>query len=281
MWGATGNGFGGGFGGAFQSTLPVWGATKRKPDYYPCGIFQSTLPVWGATSSKRQAGKPDCYFNPRSPCGERRPLVPLCQDLLDFNPRSPCGERLFRSFFDFSDSHFNPRSPCGERPNSVAAAGMDSGFQSTLPVWGATLDLVFSCFLCFISIHAPRVGSDHKRFYFANPSEISIHAPRVGSDHFVRLPETAAGDFNPRSPCGERPLADHGIHFRLGISIHAPRVGSDVKDSDRANIRRHFNPRSPCGERPGLSIKAAKGDAFQSTLPVWGATGAYSTFVPT
>ena len=37
-----------------------------------------------------------------------------------------------------------------------------SGFQSTLPVWGATFRLayVYQCYL--ISIHAPRVGSDSK-----------------------------------------------------------------------------------------------------------------------
>ena len=34
---------------AFQSTLPVWGATPSGCPFWASGIFQSTLPVWGAT----------------------------------------------------------------------------------------------------------------------------------------------------------------------------------------------------------------------------------------
>ena len=34
-----------------------------------------------------------CYFNPRSPCGERLFLLISGGGVNDFNPRSPCGER--------------------------------------------------------------------------------------------------------------------------------------------------------------------------------------------
>ena len=34
--------------------------------------FQSTLPVGGATTELSPAWMPMCYFNPRSPWGERR-----------------------------------------------------------------------------------------------------------------------------------------------------------------------------------------------------------------
>ena len=34
--------------------------------------FQSTLPVWGATRTSRCSARLWSYFNPRSPCGERR-----------------------------------------------------------------------------------------------------------------------------------------------------------------------------------------------------------------
>ena len=35
----------------FQSTLPVWGATRLKSPYMRgVDVFQSTLPVWGATA---------------------------------------------------------------------------------------------------------------------------------------------------------------------------------------------------------------------------------------
>ena len=79
------------------------------------------------------------------------------------------------------------------------------GFQSTLPVWGATKLDIDTVDALIISIHAPRVGSDSNgagcrpwlcRFQSTLPVwgattecamygkswAISIHAPRVGSD---------------------------------------------------------------------------------------------------
>ena len=84
-----------------------------------------------------------------------------------------------------------------------------------------------------ISIHAPRVGSDHQGVEPPSAgSPISIHAPRVGSDPFPGCSSPAPGrDFNPRSPCGERP-GGRGRDTVGHISIHAPRVGSDVFDPD-------------------------------------------------
>ena len=77
----------------FQLTLPVWGATyigkavlaidwisTHAPRvgsdllnvvlFTTVEPFQLTLPVWGATCRHR-ACSPTCYFNSRSPCGER------------------------------------------------------------------------------------------------------------------------------------------------------------------------------------------------------------------
>ena len=58
-----------------------------------------------------------------------------------------------------------------------------------------------------------------------------------------------ARNFNPPSPCGERPRgAARSLHL-LSISIHAPRVGSDPTLAPAALSDHYFNPRSPCGER--------------------------------
>ena len=150
--------------------------------------FQSTLPVWGATNSMSASPVLSGYFNPRSPCGERRPVFACKFAHLNFNPRSPCGERLSRCFqrthttmisihaprvgsdrpvmqpspcplyfnprspcgerlqagiqaFNLAD--FNPRSPCGERLRKINAEPTPEKFQSTLPVWGATRDVVY------------------------------------------------------------------------------------------------------------------------------------------
>ena len=138
----------------------------------------------------------------------------------------------------------------GATPATSCFFAVFLAFQSTLPVWGATstIDitpgdnhisihaprvgsdvdwLLATVSLNAISIHAPRVGSDcqsgrHRPPYFS----ISIHAPRVGSDENPVGFMNTAYNFNPRSPCGERPV-------------------SACQCSKRCN----FNPRSPCGER--------------------------------
>ena len=43
----------------------------------------------------------------------------------------------------------------------------------------------------------------------------------------MEIPTEELVDFNPRSPCGERPSAAALAVGAGGISIHAPRVGSD------------------------------------------------------
>ena len=123
-----------------------------------------------------------------------------------FNPRSPCGERLGGFEGDAGGIDFNPRSPCGERRALAGIRMTHTGFQSTLPVRGATraLDDVQAGFV------------------------ISIHAPRAGSDIARCLRHADAGYFNPRSPCGERRVKDILISpISRQISIHAPRAGSD------------------------------------------------------
>ena len=100
----------------------------------------------------------------------------------DFNPRSPCGERRPVRSQLLSRYYFNPRSPCGERLKQLLALVPVTAFQSTLPVWGATYSLIINNFFRDISIHAPRVGSDTTLYLNGTLSKISIHAPRVGSD---------------------------------------------------------------------------------------------------
>ena len=94
----------------------------------------------------------------------------------------------------------------------------------------------------------------------------------MGSDVGTLRPTAIFADFNPRSPCGERPDGGGGIggtgefqstlpvwgatprfrpvSGRLSISIHAPRVGSATS----------------------FTTSALAASVFQSTLPVWGAT---------
>ena len=78
--------------------------------------------------------------------------------------------------------NFNPRSPYGERLQSNDRHRFSWGFQSTLPLRGATSKCSDKSKKTYISIHAPLTGSDE---FFRVPISsfcISIHAPLTGSD---------------------------------------------------------------------------------------------------
>jgi len=190
--------------------------------------------------------------------------------------------------------NFNPRSPCGERLQDIEEVALPGFISIHAPRAGSDMYLSGLDHFIKISIHAPRAGSDFtwgfplQRARYFNPrspcgerqeplleytgrevisihapragsdarpptgqgiSSISIHAPRAGSDFPVQAFNRVRNHFNPRSPCGERPY------------LHDP-----------AQPYENFNPRSPCGERPVTPSCNGNASAFQSTLPVRGAT---------
>ena len=275
--------------------------------------FQSTLPVWGATKLKQDELIFKGHFNPRSPCGERPATKSAIQTFGDFNPRSPCGERPGASALEASKSRFQSTLPVWGATRSRRTTTSAKKFQSTLPVWGATFFLLIDDLVPRISIHAPRVGSDshgegisYPQTGYFNPRSpcgerpfvgtvvapsvaISIHAPRVGSDNTSTTRGGSGRNFNPRSPCGERPPgteymgmtrvfqstlpvwgATHQSEQKAGyrsISIHAPRVGSDSLMPILATFCTDFNPRSPCGERRDPSGEQADNWYFNPRSP--------------
>ena len=116
-------------------------------------------------------------------------------------------------------------------------------------------------------IHAPRVGSDLTNQQNQQLRDISIHAPRVGSDENHCRPGRAGLYFNPRSPCGERPVRPLVARAEQAISIHAPRVGSDHSCQNYGQHHLYFNPRFPCGERRAVSQSIARIFDFNPRSP--------------
>ena len=103
-------------------------------------------------------------------------------------------------------------------------------------------------------------------------SWISIHAPRTGSDFRLNQYRQVLPYFNPRSPHGERllpvPLAPVIKIFQSTL----PARGATHCAANRSKVPSYFNPRSPHGERPkGRKCKMSE-NLFQSTLPARGAT---------
>ena len=206
----------------FQSALPLRGATEGAKRARVHFEFQSALPLRGATGSGRTFAGTSSYFNPRSPCGER-PSRPRHRCLRRyFNPRSPCGERPRDGWRGHSAADFNPRSPCGERPVGRRSRIPAFLFQSALPLRGAT-----------------PVG----RNLYIN-ARISIRAPLAGSD-LARPPRQFRNPyFNPRSPCGERPVFSSKASLLETIFQSAlPLRGATGLRASR------FQSALPCGER--------------------------------
>ena len=102
-----------------------------------------------------------------------------------------------------------------------------TAFQSTRPMRGATFKVIAIVIILSVSIHAPHAGRD--TFIFNFPPCFTC--------------------FNPRAPCGARPL-----------------------DLLHCAIWQRFNPRAPCGARHSALVKSVPLQKFQSTRPMRGAT---------
>ena len=145
-------------------------------------------------------------------------------------------------------------------------------FQSTPPVWGATVSDMVEQTGLQISIHAPRVGGDRLSAQLLAAEEISIHAPRVGGDRIVWIGSSISRISIHAPRVGGDSISCLTIH-ELVISIHAPRVGGDLRFvRPVVPYGFYFNPRPPCGGRPPAVALRNSLRAFQSTPPVWGAT---------
>ena len=233
--------------------------------------FQSTLPARGATVPPTQVRSPSS-FQSTLPARGATPATEPCASANTFQSTLPARGATHRAPAGIPAAHFNPRSPHGERQERGVHHQRRDG----------------------ISIHAPRTGSDQQPARDEGIHSISIHAPRTGSDGHAAGGCRRGGDFNPRSPHGERHAECPEDFDALPISIHAPRTGSDGSperpDAGRSRISIHA-PRTGsdfletiCKKRYIISIHAPRTgsdvhlqmhqakEAFQSTLPARGAT---------
>ena len=263
---------------SFQSTRPLRGATgvvleplfRCFGDFNPrapCGarlrgfmhlaqarrLFQSTRPLRGAT----------IHSSPRHKLGRISIHAPLAgRDRTDpshavrvsnFNPRAPCGARLEAPRLAGAHARdFNPRAPCGARRSS------DPDGVHTVR----------------ISIHAPLAGRDRRRGVVYRDLAISIHAPLAGRDRKLPAFCPAHKNFNPRAPCGARPVTFSIVLPPIVISIHAPLAGRDrFRCAIAANLTKFQSTRPLRGATLPAYINLIAEHTFQSTRPLRGATG--------
>ena len=188
----------------------------------PCGVRRLAAPALDAEKQD---------FNPRTPCGVRPSASYTSSRVLDFNPRTPCGVRLDvldcgKQHIQFQSTHplrgatrmssaavsircisihaplagcdlvggvrvvdredFNPRTPCGVRRVRECAARVNLR----------------------ISIHAPLAGCD-RRTRAAEQGDAGFQSthPLRGATPLYPLTRWRPLNFNPRTPCGVRPMA--------------------------------------------------------------------------
>ena len=204
---------------------------------------------WGERPDTAPASLHARNFNPRSPWGERQIHGDCTRKTLRFQSTLPVGgatkhDRQCRIQFRISIhaprggsdekltpslkliKYFNPRSPWGERQNHKMWYNPLKGFQSTLPVGGATM------------------GEIDKMFIGIFQSTLPVGGATVLLNLSAQLTQ-----FQSTLPVGGATRYSWQADFAELISIHAPRGGSDIPVAPGLPHRSYFNPRSPWGER--------------------------------
>ena len=144
----------------FNPRSPCGERLENKLDSGENFKFQSTLPVWGATRKQAAREQQAQHFNPRSPCGERQ-----------FNPEKEAARTSFQSTLPVWGATITfILSPPSEdisihapRVGSDAAEQLkngDIGISIHAPRVGSDDRAMLRRDFNVISIHAPRVGSD-------------------------------------------------------------------------------------------------------------------------
>ena len=237
----------------FQSTHPLRGATP-----YPlCAAGPSCIsihaPLAGCDKSGIDVVIMGTHFNPRTPCGVRlfadvaaarayafqsthplRGATPFPGDGCKYKaisihaPLAGCDRQGMRQRAERND--FNPRTPCGVRLYRSLCVFNKTGFQSTHPLRGATLD----------DRHASR-----RREHFnprtpcgvrPAPTRARARLSRFQSTHPLRGATVGGLRLQRRSRFqSTHPLRGATIFFAppsfpIVISIHAPLAGCDQYD---------------------------------------------------
>ena len=193
---------------------PLAGSDRARTDRWSRQRISIHTPLAGSDFGFDSRAQCRWYFNPHSPCGERRAVYrQTAPKPTEFQSTLPLrGATRRRRIPSPTSVNFNPHSPCGERPGRPVRRSVQYD----------------------ISIHTPLAGSDQcpqpgdRRDSYFNPHspcgerladqrlisrtlDISIHTPLAGSDLPVSSIMSKPSDFNPHSPCGERHQAQQQV----------------------------------------------------------------------
>ena len=107
--------------------------------------------------------------------------------------------------------------------------------------------------LAFISIHAPREGSDWQAAGYWRDTDISIHAPREGSDKQEKDEREKERSISIHAPREGSDGCGNSRYFKYKEFLSTlPARGATRSCSFRPVSTMDFYPRSPRGERPSM-----------------------------
>ena len=189
-------------------------------------------------------------FNPRPPCGRRPTEKRQSGSIVWISTHVPRAgdDRTRRRCSWWPLKYFNPRPPCGRRPSAPPHSRRPDAFQPTSPVRETTA-------------HQDAIDRD---------GAISTHVPRAGDDFETAARQTSPGNFNPRPPCGRRPVGRTKCRRVRLFQPTSPVRETTISRLSPVRLSSYFNPRPPCGRRPDKGTQGGQGAADFNPRPPCG-----------
>ena len=258
----------------FQSTHSLRSATLAHSGHRKRAVFQSTHSLRSATTADRLA-QMVCDVSIHALLAECDILlhIRLGWPLQSFNPRTPCGVRLF--LFPCTRTPTQFQSTHSLRSATQKNARLGQLEQVSIHALLAECDTETGEWSCsqlrFQSTHSLRSATEMDRRLYDKVA-VSIHALLAECDKPGTGFLTWTRCFNPRTPCGVRPVGFSTDNAGRAVSIHALLAECDstprkaltcadrfqsthslrsATDHGKRSLRplQSFNPRTPCGVR--------------------------------
>ena len=172
---------------------------------------------------------------------------------------------------------FNPRAPCGARRRTTAPKQRRETISTHAPLAGHDIKLLpLTTGEEKFQPTRPLRGTTVRAADRSTIGNISTHAPLAGHDESGKIIVFALLNFNPRAPCGARPLT---TLIQQDISIFQPTRplrGTTVMNSTSFNIS-HISTHAPLAGHDHESFyQNPWSETFQPTRPLRGTTDSRS-----
>ena len=231
----------------FQSTLPLRGATVHHAQARVTHVISIHTPLAGSDQAELLGLRGHGVISIHTPlAGSDSLLTIIIRSLSQFQSTLPLrGATGTEVRWRCVRHYFNPHSPCGERHTTCYRR----------PRLGR------------ISIHTPLAGSDFSSpSLFGSAIKFQSTLPLRGATCSNLHITISHFNFNPHSPCGERPCSTSPNGTGTYFNPHSP-------CGERLYLRRtdkeitNFNPHSPCGERPRSGCRPSTTSNFNPHSP--------------